>query len=141
MENFINCTRKDSEGMKSYTARFYNAISLYTNHIGPLNAQTTRKCISLLYKNSRLTDDNFSSAIMQCAQFCETHREKLQQKPKIVEPTKLDALKKCAYNKTSLVKENNEEELSSSLEEMTNILICIQNRPEYTNDEKEEFSI
>lgn len=53
---------------KTFTARFNNAIFLYTNHIGTLNGQLTRQCIALLYKNATLSNDSFNGAVIQWAQ-------------------------------------------------------------------------
>lgn len=71
MEGLINCERGQGEEIKDFVNRFNAAISLYTKHVGILTAQTTRHCISLLFKNAKLPYDSFNAAITQWSEFQE----------------------------------------------------------------------
>lgn len=106
MEDLISCERKPEEELHDFIIRFNTAVSMYTNHIGRCSPQMTRQCVSLLFKNAKLSNDSFNAAILQWSQYRESAQPASVDKICSVRPSDLQQLKDIALKAETLITEN-----------------------------------
>lgn len=71
MKDLIGCKRKPDEEVSNFIIRFNKTVSLYTNYIGRNSSKFSRPCVSLSFKNDKLSKDSFNAVISQWSQYTE----------------------------------------------------------------------
>lgn len=106
--------------MKNFTIRVENVKYVHTNHIEARNIQPTWRCIELLYKNERLTDENFSTDTISCVQ----RRQKIKYRDYKLVIKKIDKLN--SWDKVvNEIKKLNEDKTIEGMDKIINIIIIV----------------